>query len=519
MTSIAGVVQTDTKEETLRNIVDEYADTLKDAPWILALRSGSTVSFVKLKEQMDEWRLANTSLGLECGDRVGLLIFDPLVFAATFVSLICSGIWVAPLDPNLSYASGPRLDDRARNLDLRAIVSDRAAPALSRSAWINVSAKSLAVTGELQRGHHPEGSDGGVILATSGTSGTPKVTALPSAQLLCAAQLVAHHSGLTTSDRGFNPLPLWHINAEVVAVLASLVAGASLVIDDGFHRTDFWPLIDRLEVTWINAVPAIMSRLVEIRPGESVPARIRFIRSASAPLSTAVLDEFEHATGIQVVESYGMTEAASQICANPVDGLRKPGSVGPAVGVEVRVIPDSNVAESGMLHAGVGNVQVKGPSVIRSYEGHGYEDRFDAQGWLETGDLGYLDEDGYLFLVGRSDDVINRSGEKIFPREIEDVILGVQGVDFAAVVGEADETFGQVPIAYVQLDGLSSSTSPADFAQRAAEIENALVLSVARTRRPARLLIVENMPIHATGKVQKNRLDAKDLKVLFEKEL
>jgi long-chain acyl-CoA synthetase len=97
--------------------------------------------------------------------------------------------------------------------------------------------------------------------------------------------------------------------------------------------------------------------------------------------------------------------------------------------------------------------------------------------------------------------------------------LGVQGVDFAAVVGEADETFGQVPIAYVQLDGLSSSTSPADFAQRAAEIENALVLSVARTRRPARLLIVENMPIHATGKVQKNRLDAKDLKVLFEKEL
>jgi acyl-CoA synthetase (AMP-forming)/AMP-acid ligase II len=330
---------------------------------------------------------------------------------------------------------------------------------------------------------------------------------------------VAEHNGLTTSDRGFNPLPLWHINAEVVAVLASLVGGASLVLDDGFHRTDFWTLIDRLAVTWINAVPAIISRLVELRPGESVPPRIRFIRSASAPLSATVLAEFELATGINVVESYGMTEAASQICANPIDGVRKGGSVGPAIGVEVRITKKLDAATNATKDRRIGNVEIRGPSVIRSYEASGYEDRFDEQGWLETGDLGYFDDDDYLYLVGRSDDVINRSGEKIFPREIEDVILGVLGVDFAAVMGEADETFGQVPVAYVQLEGVGAATSTNDIASRIDDIEKALAVSVARTRRPARLMIVEQMPTHATGKVQKSLLQADDLRVLFKKEL
>ena len=506
-------------EVTFRNIVDEHAKVLKDAPWTLSLRSDESVSFSQLQERVDEWQLASPSMGLERGDRVGLLIFDPLVLAATFVALICSGIWVAPLDPNVLYASGPKLDDKARTLDLRCIVSDRSAPESVESAWIDLTAGPLAVVGEFLQGHHRQGHDGGVILATSGTSGTPKVTALPSAQLLCAAQLVATHNGLTALDRGFNPLPLWHINAEVVAVLASLVAGVSLVLDEGFHRSDFWSLVDRREVTWINAVPAIISRLVELRPGESVPARIRFIRSASAPLSATVLDEFEHATGINVVESYGMTEAASQICANPVDGVRKGGSVGPAIGVEVRVTPSSDSADGGTSHEGVGGVEIRGPSVIQDYESPGFEDRFDAQGWLKTGDLGYLDQDGYLFLVGRSDDVINRSGEKIFPREIEDVILGVSGVDFAAVIGEPDETFGQVPVAYAQLEGVSSSTPEKEIESLVAEIEQALATSISRTRQPARLLVVETMPIHATGKVQKNLLRAGALRVLYEKKL
>ena len=149
--------------------------------------------------------------------------------------------------------------------------------------------------------------------------------------------VVAHHD-LTADDRCFNSLPLFHINAEVVALLSSLVAGSCLVLDDRFHRTGFWELMGERRVTWINAVPAIISRLAELRPDETVPAGVRFIRSASAPLPVATADRFEERTGIPVVETYGMTEAASQITAHPLSVPRRAGSVGVPVGVELRVV-------------------------------------------------------------------------------------------------------------------------------------------------------------------------------------
>jgi acyl-CoA synthetase (AMP-forming)/AMP-acid ligase II len=359
-----------------------------------------------------------------------------------------------------------------------------------------------------------------VILATSGTTGTPKVMLLPVEQLLYTADLVAKHNELELSDRGFNPLPLWHINGEVVALLATLTVGSSLALDDHFHRTGFWSLVDEFEVTWINAVPAIIARLVQLRDDESVPPSVRFIRSASAPLPAVVLEAFEANTGITVIESYGMTEAASQICANPLRGPRKAGSVGPAVGVEVRIaIPTEDQTEMNPLLPGVGHVEIRGPSVIAGYEGTGYEDRFVDGGWLRTGDLGYLDEDGYLFLVGRSDDVINRGGEKIFPREIEDVILGVRGVRGAAVIGLADEVFGQVPIAYVELLGVSDTTAVAELELAAMEIRDALVDSFARARRPVALSVVAQLPRHSTGKIQKKLLESSSIPVLLHEKL
>jgi acyl-CoA synthetase (AMP-forming)/AMP-acid ligase II len=164
----------------------------------------------------------------------------------------------------------------------------------------------------------------------------------------------------------------------------------------------------------------------------------------------------------------------------------------------------------------VGRVEIRGPSVIERYDGAGYEDRFDADGWLDTGDLGYFDDDDFLFLVGRSDDVINRGGEKIFPREIEDVILSVNGVVGAAVIGVADDVFGQVPISYVQLDGVSSSTSIEDLKIATKEIHDALVAAFSRARRPVSINVVAELPAHATGKIQKKVLGVGSVPVLFQ---
>ena len=490
-------------------LVRERAVTRDGAAWLVAARIDQEVSYSQVLERALHWSNFFSSVGLRDGDRIGLLVSDPLEFGTCFVSALAHGLWVAPMDPTLEYPSGRTLDQRAAQLHLNAIVSARDAPVELSTTWIDLR---IGIPAGVQVNAATPSSGGGVILATSGTTGTPKIMALPVAQLVYTAELIARHNELTTDDRGFNPLPLWHVNAEVVALLATFLSGSSLVLDVGFHRTDFWALMDRLEVTWINAVPAIISRLVSRHVDEAVPQRVRFIRSASAPLSGPLLEAFEAQTGIVVIESYGMTEAASQICANPLRGPRKRGSVGPAVGAQLRVIasPTSSRAD---IH-NPGHVEIRGASVIERYEGDGYEGRFDPEGWLHTGDLGYLDDDGYLFLVGRSDDVINRGGEKIFPREIEDVILGVPGVLGAAVIGVVDDVFNQVPVAFVQLENVSTSTPLDAIRTVTGQIRSELASTFVRTRRPVELNVVVHLPVNATGKVKKDELLGDTLEII-----
>jgi acyl-CoA synthetase (AMP-forming)/AMP-acid ligase II len=201
-----------------------------------------------------------------------------------------------------------------------------------------------------------------------------------------------------------------------------------------------------------------------------------------------VLRRFEQVHRIPVLESYGMTEAASQITVNPLDGERRPGSVGLPVGGEVKIVAGDGTE----LPAGQsGTVVIRGAGVIRAYATGVGADRFDADGWLDTGDLGRLDEDGYLWLVGRSSELINRSGEKILPREIEDVLREDPGVRDAVVVGRPDPVLGEVPVAYVVGTG-------DDLAERLrARCREALP----HDRQPAELTVVEQLPTTGTGKV------------------
>jgi acyl-CoA synthetase (AMP-forming)/AMP-acid ligase II len=481
------------------------------------VRSTREVSYGELNDQVNSWRDVLASWELTGTDRVGLLIGDPIDFAICFLALLALGVWVAPMDPTVSYADGRQLEERIANLNVRCIIADRSAPPGTSVQWHEVSELARSERSHQLPGSGTAVSGGGVMLASSGTTGTPKIMALPSEQLVHAASLIALHNHLERSDRGLNPLPLWHINAEVVALLATLVAGSCVALDDRFHRTGFWSVVEHLKITWINAVPAIISRLSTLQDGECVPSGVRFIRSASAPLSPSLLQHFEREIGVPVIESYGMTEAASQICANSLIGPRKVGSVGRAVGVEVRVVATAKADTTTLSAASeVGRVEIRGATVIRRYEGAGYEDRFDPDGWLDTGDLGYLDDEGYLFLVGRSDDVINRGGEKIFPREIEDVILGVRGVVGAAVIGVSHDVFGQVPSAYVQLDGVSETTPLDEVRIATKEIHDALVAAFSRARRPVNINVVTRLPAHATGKIQKKALGDGTVPVLFQ---
>lgn len=488
---------------SVADLVQAQASAVPHHTYVESATGTRRVTYGELRTICRRWADLLEDLGVAAGETVGVALADPVDCALVLLGVLASGRVAAPIDP---AATSVETEAVCRRTAPRLVVSDRPPPA-DGAEWVTMPAGSFALRPADEK--EPErfgraffdrsvsGPTGGIVLSTSGTTGVAKVIRLAQPELLQAARSIATHHGFGPEDRGFNPLPLFHVNAEVVGLLATLTAGSTLVLDDRFHRHGFWDVLARHRVTWVNAVPAILARLSELQEGEVVPAGIRFVRSASAPLPLPVLERFERATGVPVVETYGMTEAASQITANPVDGPRKPGSVGRPVGVEVRVGDGAGAPGT------VGPVGIRGPSVIRSYALPGYEDRFDADGWLDTGDLGYLDEDGYLFLVGREDDVINRSGEKIYPREVEDVVLAEPAVTAAVVVGSEHDVLGCVPVVYLVVDGVDGPGDQAVAEAVVTRVQARCAAALSRPKRPAAYYVVQALPRGATGKIQR----------------
>jgi len=300
-------------------------------------------------------------------------------------------------------------------------------------------------------------------------------------------------------------LPLFHINGLVVGVVSTLVAGSRLVLDRRFSARSFWAVVAEQEVTWLNLVPAIIGVLASVSPPPpDVARRIGFARSASAPLPAAARERFEALTGIGVLETYGMTEAASQIAANPRDQRdRRPGSVGQPVGLELRIVDGSGTP---VPPGTVGQVEIRGVSVARAYWAPAgaqpaVRRATDAEGWLATGDLGRTDVEGFVYLVGRVDDVINRGGEKVYPREIEEVLLRDPCVKAAVVVGRPHPTLGEEPVAFVE-----AVDECAESEDLIARLEALCADELARFRRPASIQLMAHLPVGPTGKVRSAEL-------------
>jgi acyl-CoA synthetase (AMP-forming)/AMP-acid ligase II len=504
---------------TLADIIGARCASQGSRPYLEHARSGRVVSFGELSWAVELWTAVLDRAGVAPGSTVALSISDPLDFSIAFLGTIAAGRWVAPLNPAQPAHGAAGLEAAAARVHAVMVFADAPVPAGVDLDWVHMRAGAFLGAPSNPAHTRParRGDAGGAVLASSGTSGPPKVIRLGEDQLLHTARGVAAHHRLTRSDRGFCPLPLFHINAEVVGLLASLVAGSCLVLDDRFHRTRFWGVMTERRITWINAVPAIISRLADPR-GEEMPPGIRFIRSASAPLAVATAARFEATTGIPVVETYGMTEAASQITTNPVDGGRKLGSVGLPVGVELRIVADETAmpeeSAPGCPH-GTGHVEIRGPSVITAYGGDDHRECIDSDGWLRTGDLGHLDDDGYLYLDARADDVINRGGEKVFPREIEEVALLDPDVAAIAVVAALDPELGAVPVAFLVVHGIADDTDRPRVSRVTRRVRDHLEVSLVRSKRPASLMVVRALPAGATGKVARRALRAGDVPVIF----
>jgi oxalate---CoA ligase len=458
-------------------------------------RGGRTLSFARLAELVRERAAALDAAAIPPGARVLIDIENPVHFCAAYLGVLAAGRCAVPMDPDAPVAELARTVSVVRPEVMIGDRADRVAcsgvPPLRRRPGRRATAAGPG---------HPRPRPGSVLLLTSGSTGAPKAVELTEGRLLHVARAVARHNRLTPADRGFSPLPLFHVNAQVVALLASLHAGAALLVDRRFRRHGFWQMLAARDVTWINAVPAILTMLAG-HPVPVRPPRLRFIRSASAPLPLAVRHRIGALTGAPVLESYGMTEAASQITATPLDGSAPTGSCGRPAGAEAEVRDRGGEP----VPAGTsGQIWIRGAGVIDGYVGGRAAERFDAAGWLNTGDLGHLDEDGFLFLAGRGDDVINRGGEMLYPREIEEVLIAVAGVADAAVVGRPDSILGQVPVAYV-IPVRAPGT--ADGLQHLLDVLAArCAAELSRFKRPEAIYVVGELPRAATGKIQRYRL-------------
>ncbi|OIP09673.1 MAG: long-chain fatty acid--CoA ligase [Betaproteobacteria bacterium CG2_30_68_42] len=335
-----------------------------------------------------------------------------------------------------------------------------------------------------------------LLMYTSGTTGVPKGVMLTQANLTANALAISTEHGLRENDRVLAVLPLYHINAFAVTMLAPLAHGGSLAILPRFSASRFWAQAKERECTWINVVPTIISYLLEgAAPPRDDTQRIRFCRSASAALSPDHLRAFEDKFGISIIETMGLTETMAPAFSNPLDpAQRKVGSVGRASGCEARVV---DTALAPVPDGQTGEIVIRGPNVMRRYYKNDEASRaaLTLDGWLRTGDLGHRDRDGFFFVTGRIKELIIKGGENIAPREIDEALLRHPAVQDAAAVGIPDPHYGQEIMACVVL-------RPG----RAADEEALRVFcleQLGRYKTPKVIRFVTELPRGPSGKVQR----------------
>jgi acyl-CoA synthetase (AMP-forming)/AMP-acid ligase II len=340
-----------------------------------------------------------------------------------------------------------------------------------------------------------------LILHTSGSTGRPKRVPLTHGNLSISAQNVARTYHLGPDDVSLCAMPLFHVHGLVASTLATLSTGGTVVVPAKFNPLSFWSVARDYRATWYSAVPTLHQLLLaRVKTGAARPAgaeHLRFIRSCSASLAPQLMQDLEAAFGAPVLEAYGMTEAAHQMASNPLPpSARKPGSVGPGTGVGVSIMD----ADGRHLASGErGEVVIKGANVTRGYENNPEANASSfVDGWFRTGDQGYLDADGYLVLVGRLKELINRGGEKISPREIDEVLLGHPSIAEAVCFGVPHPMWGEEVAAAVVV---SEPVSEADLLAYCKE-------RLADFKRPKQIHITETIPRTATGKIQRRLVAA-----------
>ncbi len=517
MTTSQPPPQTAAQEEAVPQTLREALNSGAEDIAALVTPDGEVITYRKLRREVDRLSQQLRASGLSAGDRIAIVMPNSPEMAVAFLVAACVGC-AAPLNP------------RYRAAELRFYLEDLAVKALitmpdesgseAREAAQSTSGDVLSMTLEgsaaagggslnFQPALHrhcdsadglklPTGDDVGLVLHTSGTTSRPKIVPLRQRNLACSAASIAESLALTPKDRSLQVMPLFHIHGLLAGLLAPLSAGATVACTEGFDAFKFFAQLKDLKPSYYTAVPT-MHQMVLSRAGrhrdQARAAGLRFVRSSSASLPSPVLTELAELFDAPVVESYGMTEATHQMCANPLPpAVAKPRSVGIPTGVELAILDPQNRR----LPAGErGEVSIKGPAVIDGYENNPEANAAAfTNGWFRTGDEGYLDTDGYLFLTGRFKEQINRGGEKVSPLEVDESLLAhpqvAQAVTFAMAHPKLGEEVAAAVVPVNQADPPSEQ-----------ELRSFVAQSLAGFKVPRRILVLDELPKGATGKLQR----------------
>ena len=482
-------------------------------PFLISPETGAELSFRRFREEVHRVAGQIAAEGIQPGDRVAIAVPNGIEVLLAFFGATEAGAMAMPLNPDLKpdeydFAlehSGSRLTICAPGTLDR--VRAKAGTGKRQDSIVGISFNprdgatlegGRGGSASLQAAPGPDAE--ALLLYTSGTTSAPKGVEISHRNLTVSAKNVAEWYNLSERDVTACVMPLFHVHGLVASVMASLLSGGTVIVPQRFSASNFWPIIRAYGVTWYTAVPTIHTILLNnaLKSGETRDAAgLRFVRSCSSALSPATMEAYEATFGAPILQAFGMTEAAHQALSNPLPPReRKPGSVGLPTGVEVTILDDDGKE----LPAGVeGELALKGANVTKGYLNNPDATREAfTNGWFRTGDLARVDEDGYVSLLGRIKELINRGGEKISPLEVDDVLASHPKIAEAVTVAVPHDIYGEEVEAVVALKAGESVEAP--------EIISFCKEKLADFKVPKAIRFVPVIPRSATGKIQRRRL-------------
>jgi acyl-CoA synthetase (AMP-forming)/AMP-acid ligase II len=489
---------------TLLNVLDAGDDD----QLALLVPGGPRLTYRRLREEVGRAAGVLAAHGVRSGHRVALVYPNSAEAVVLFLAAAATGT-AAPLNPayKVDEFAFYLEDTGAKVLLVPPGDSAGAREALGdRGAVIEAGfdgSSSLRFGPDIRGARPalaaPHDDDVALVLHTSGTTSRPKMVPLRHRNLTASVANIVASYRLGADDVSLCVMPLFHVHGLVASTLAALGSGGTVVIPPRFSPFEFWGLVRDHRVTWYSAVPTIHQMLVG-RATQRRPARagsLRFARSCSSALSPQLMRQVEDLLGVPMLEAYGMTEASHQMASNPLPPAeRRPGSVGPGTGVEIAILGEQcDPLPPGMA----GEVAVRGPNVMAGYEANptATQEAF-CDDWFRTGDQGTLDEAGYLTLQGRIKELIVRGGEKIAPREIDEVLMSHPAVAEAVTFGVPHQSWGEEVAAAVVLKGEVGKKELAAFCRR----------HLADFKVPRQFFFVTDIPRTATGKIQRRHVAA-----------